>query len=144
MITNQVPYYMSSLIPQPYSHRFNLRNASRLPTILCRTEFSSTSVILFTIRQWNTIPPALTTLHSTESFKNALNSSTFQPNKLFKVSNRKSQNLHTSSLNDALFGRSLVESPMWRFFISSYSILFAYRWRISHFYTKPNSIFSCS
>ncbi len=56
IINNRTPSYLTDLIPQQTQSRYNLRNASNIPLIPCRTQLYSNSYFPSTIREWNRLP----------------------------------------------------------------------------------------
>ncbi len=69
MKNNLTPQYLSELIPSNTQLRYQLRNASDIPHIPCRTQLYSASFLPSTIREWNNLPDAFRNASSLSSFK---------------------------------------------------------------------------
>ena len=118
---NLTPAFLSDIVPQQvtdYSH-YNLRNAHDYHPIFARTSLYRNSFLPSVINEWNNLPTATKNAETLEIFKSRLkpkqNSSAY-----LHYGDRKSQillsrlRLKCSSLNDDLFRRSLVDSPICR------------------------------
>ena len=72
-ITNGLtPAFLSSLIPDQPQHRYNLRNATGIPTLPCRTNRFSESFIPATIKLWNGLPENVRQSETLNIFKQTL------------------------------------------------------------------------
>ncbi len=69
MNNNKTPQYLRDLIPQHGQAQYNLRNASNIPLIPCRTVLYNNSFLPSTIRQWNQLPEHVRNTSSLMSFK---------------------------------------------------------------------------
>ena len=62
------PPYLSSLVPEPPAHPYNLRNAPAIPTLFSRTKLYHDSFLPATIRLWNNLPSSIKELPTVEAF----------------------------------------------------------------------------
>ncbi len=117
MKNNLTPQYLSDLIPEQTQARYNLRNASDVPLLSCRTQLYTNSSLPSTIRDWNRLDDHTRSAPTVTSFKSRINKNNSKASPLYNVGSRKSQTLHTrlrlscSALNHDLHRRSIVESP---------------------------------
>ncbi len=117
MKNNLTPQYLSDLIPEQTQVRYNLRNASDVPSLSCRTQLYTNSFLPSTIRDWNRLDDHTRSAPTVTSFKSRIKKNNSKASPLYNVGSRKSQILHTrlrlscSALNHDLHRRSIVESP---------------------------------
>ena len=122
MSHNLSPPYLSELVPQSVSaqSQYRLRNTHDLQVPYSRTSLYFNSFLPSVIREWNELPTDNRNAESLESFKRLLNMDKSSIPKHFYIGDRKAQVLHTrlrtqcSSLNQDLFSKSIVESPLCR------------------------------
>lgn len=122
MFNNISPAYLSSLVPPSVSSlsTYNLRNDQNLQTIDSRTSYYYTSFLPSTVRDWNNLSLDTRNSDSINSFKRSLNTGMEVVPKYYYTGSRKLQILHTrlrtkcSSLNNDLFLKNIVESPLCR------------------------------
>ena len=122
MVHGLTPTYLSSLVPDSVGSgsRYNLRNASDLQQIPCRTTSYFNSFLPSVIREWNTLPDTAKHSESILSFKRYLHSNLKPPPKYYYAGNRKAQVLHTrlrtgcSSLNYHLFLKNISNTSLCR------------------------------
>ena len=126
MQNDGTPEYLSSLIPETVGQasQLNLRNSDDYRNVACRTVQYSKSFIPSVIDAWNLLSQEVKDAESIDSFKCLLNRDKPKPNKLFLYGERRVQVLHArlrndcSSLNQHLFSRSIIDSPLCRCGIS--------------------------
>ena len=122
MVNNLTPPYLSSLVPSIVgaSSRYALRDSHNLSMIHSRTQLYYHSFLPSAIREWNSLPFEIRSKSSVSSFKQCIRDATIPTPKHYFVGNRREQILHTrlrtncSSLNQHLFEKNIVESPMCR------------------------------
>ena len=120
MVSNQVPDYLSSLVPETVGQasQLNLRNSNDFRNVGGRTVQYSRSFIPSVINAWNALPEEVKHADSIDSFKFCLNRGKPRPNQLYYYGERRLQVLHArlrtdcSSLNQHLLSRNIVDSPL--------------------------------
>ena len=122
MTHNLTPSYLSELVPQSVSaqSQYNLRNTQNLQVPFSRTNLYFNSFLPSVIRDWNELSPDTRNAPSLTSFKRLLNIDKSSIPEHFFSGDRKAQVLHArlrthcSSLNQHLFSKSIVDSPLCR------------------------------
>jgi len=148
------PRYLSSLIPNQVGNitSYNLRNSSNLRNISCRSQLLSKSFLPSTINSWNSLTDDVRWAPSLNSFKRLLSRGRKDVPLFYYEGDRQTcvyharLRTHCSNLNEHLFTKNIVESPLctcgdiedtYHFFLSCplymrsrfelYNQLFAYR-----------------
>ncbi|MES9881747.1 MAG: reverse transcriptase family protein [Sedimenticola sp.] len=115
-----VPPYLSNLLPQQVGNTTNypLRNADHYQLPHARTAIYYQSFLPTTVRQWNTLDSNIRDSPSLSTFKSRIRGSPPDIPPYYYDGNRMGQIMHTrlrtecSSLNDQLFRKNLVISPL--------------------------------
>jgi len=116
------PNYLRRLIPPQVQHTttYALRNRTHYRLPRTRTQISHTSFIPATLREWNTLDPALHNCRTLATFKTNLKSTCFKPHpliKLYSFSPGPCHKYHTqlrlglSKLNGHLFKYNIISDP---------------------------------
>ena len=116
------PQYLSDLVPQHVGSvaRYNLRNANDLRTSESRTTLYYNSFVPAVIRKWNNLPDDVENSGSLNAFKSKLNRNTVKTPSYYFIGKRLSQVIHTrlrtksSSLNEHLYAKNIIDSPLCR------------------------------
>lgn len=120
MLTGHCPSYLSSLVPPTVTANvsYNLRNPNNIQTVHAHTQLYYNSFLPSTIRSWNGLADDVRNSNSTASLKHRLNTNLNPPPQYYFIGKRLGQILHTrlrgncSSLNQHLFSRNIVQSPL--------------------------------
>ena len=120
MNANLTPAFLSSLVPDNVGNlvNYNLRNAGNARIVHCNSQLYANSFLPSTIREWNELPPSARNSESISVFKSRLDSNRTTVPQYYFTGNRKAHILHTrlsthcSSLNQHLFSKNIVESPL--------------------------------
>ena len=114
------PTYLSTLMPSSVADitPYRLRNAHQIRTIQWKTQLFSQSFLPSTISLWNSLPTSVKEKTSLDSFRIELNKDVrrvpahyhFGPRDICIQHAR--LRMHCSSLNEHLFSKNIVESPM--------------------------------
>ena len=117
---NISPNYLSSLVPPSVGNTTNyqLRNSTDLLTVHTNSQLYYNSFLPSAVRDWNELPEHIRNLPSITTFKNELNSDIKKIPKFYFAGKRLGQIYHSrlrtkcSSLNQHLFSKNIVESPL--------------------------------
>ena len=100
------------------SQNYNLWNTQNFQSIACRTNLYKNSFLPATTNEWNILPQNVRNAESLSCFKRQINIDRPVPNKLFQLGDRRIQIIHTelrnnySSLNQHLFFKNIIDSPL--------------------------------
>ncbi len=120
MINKLVPPFLSNLVPPRVGERSNypLRNSNDFPIPRSRTRIFSNSFLPSTLRAWNNLDTNAKNASSLSTFKSAIRGIPTAIPKYYYAGTRFGQILHArlrlecSSLNDHLFRKNIVHSPL--------------------------------
>ena len=120
MFNSLTPSYLTALIPPNVGDRigYQLRNSGNIRNISCKSEFFSRSFLPSTIDLWNSLPADVKSASSLPAFKSKLNKGKKTVPLHFYDGDRRLNILHArlrmhcSSLNEHLFSKNIVDSPM--------------------------------
>lgn len=119
IINKEAPDYLCNLIPNLVGDQHNhfTRQVNNIVNIRTRTSFYSEYFLPSTISIWNNLPLEIRNSTSLCAFKNKLEPRSIASPKYYYSGSRQGQILHTrlrmnsSSLNEHLFLRNLIDSP---------------------------------
>ena len=119
IINKESPNYLWELVPSSIGDRHShfTRQVENIVNVRTRTNFYSEYFLPATINMWNNLPLDVRKSTSLSIFKNKLVTRSKETPKYYYVGTRKGQILHarlrmnSSSLNEHLFLRNLVDSP---------------------------------
>ena len=122
MVNGLTPNYLNTLVPSTVGNScsYNLRRPNNLRNITCRTSLYSASFLPSVINDWNSLADDTKNAESLTAFKYRLNMDKPCPRRLYFFGERKIQVIHArlcnrcSSLNEHLYLKKLVESPLCR------------------------------
>ena len=114
------PDYLSVLVPPTVgsTSTYQLRNAPNVQLIHANTQLYYNSFLPSAVREWNGLPQDVRDLNSFGAFKRKLNADNTKPHSYFSSGSRLGQiyharlRTHCSSLNEHLFTKSIVDSPL--------------------------------
>ena len=120
MVNNLTPDYLSSILPNQFQniHGYNTRRASAFQPLMTRTVLYSNYFLPSTVRSWNTLTTTTQSQPTLSSFKNQVKTIRREIPSYYYKGSRIGQILHSrlrmkcSSLNQHLFNKNLVQSPL--------------------------------
>ena len=120
MQNNLSPDYLSSLVPPTVgsTSAYHLRNASDIHLIHANTQLYFNSFLPSVTREWNELPQDVRDSNSLGTFRCKLNVDITKPPAYYNCGSRLGQiyharlRTHCSSLNEHLFSKNLVDSPL--------------------------------
>ena len=118
--SSSTPSYLTNLIPVSVgtAATYGLRNSDHIRNVPFKTRQFSASFLPSTISEWNKLPSTIRSVGSVLSFKHALNANTKSVPKFYFSGKREPAiqharlRMHCSSLNEHLFSKNIVESPL--------------------------------
>ena len=121
IVHGHCPSYLTNILPARHLniHTHNTRRANDFCRVNCRTNLYKDSFLPSSVNLWNSLPDNIKHSPSINNLKAFLNTDTHSvPKHYYYCNNRQGQIHHTrlrmncSSLNDHLFRRNLIDSPL--------------------------------